>query len=672
MKRLLILTVVLLALTSVFFTGCTKNSTVGTKGNSEVYVEFDGGTITKADFNERVNALPEQQQESLNMSGRQVEFLELLAKEQAFYKKAIQLGYDKDPEVLKIIEEKLKQHYLNGYYEKMIRSKINITDKDVREYYDDNIDTFAEAPIASIRYIQTSTIEEANKTLADLAKGIPYETVATVKNINTYAKSNNNIISNIRNNGYIAGIGTDTELDSLIFSYPADKDKFYGPIKTTTGIHIFSVISKKDGYTKSFEEVEADARMKTKPAKEREMNNLYMEKIKKRLSIKIDEEVLNRVNFTDLASNDSILTEVVLSSRKADFDWTVEKLLNNFKGISKQEQGFVAQMPQAEVLDHILSKEIYYYMLKKEKYDLELNKEPKFARSRTTILLTYAYKQLVTDSLTVTEQDIEEYYDRNKDKFSKPSYRDVEILTFASEKVARKALKKYLQAVKKDDTSKIKKIMKDYALNSFDKRISNKTFNNGIVPNFGRDEILNNAIWNLPVNEVSDIVPVKRDNQVCFFRTININPIEYKPLNHVQPQIEGQLKRAAASARFDSLIDAYFKEFHFVIHKNRLKPDTDVKTIFELAEKQSKLGKHKDALLYYDQIIQNYKDGVNDYKATFMKGFTQSEYMKDKTGAIMTFTKFLKEFPEGDLNDDATFMLKELKGETPKFEIPND
>ncbi len=386
-------------------------------------------------------------------------------------------------------------------------------------------------------------------------------------------------------------------------------------------------------------------------------------------NLSIDSENLAKIDFMNLANNNDIIEASVITSDLDSFNWTVEDVLTAFNSVPRQERMFITQNSNQEILDHVLSKEIYFYNLKAEGFDKELNEQPKYKNSIRTFLLTYAYKKLITDTIEITDADIEDFYQENKEKFAKPGFRKVEILNFASEEVASQAYDEYIVAVRNSDTKKIKEIMEQYAINSFDKRIADKTFRNGIVPNFGRDNILSEAIWNLPVNEVSDITPVKRGNNFAIFRTLEETPKKYKELGAVIPQIQNNLTRSKSKEKFDNLIDQYMKEYNFVVHQDKLHPRATADELFALAEKQAKLGKFKDTILYYQQIVNNYQNGKDDYKAMFMIAFTQSEYVQDKEAAIKAFEEFIEKYPQGELNDDATYMLKELKGEG-SIEIP--
>ena len=74
----------------------------------------------------------------------------------------------------------------------------------------------------------------------------------------------------------------------------------------------------------------------------------------------------------------------------------------------------------------------------------------------------------------------------------------------------------------------------------------------------------------------------------------------------------------------------------------------------------------KDAIMFYDQIINNFKNNSDDYKASFMKAFLVAEEMKQTDLALQLFKDFLQKYPAGDLNESAQFMIDSLEGKIPE------
>jgi TolA-binding protein len=73
------------------------------------------------------------------------------------------------------------------------------------------------------------------------------------------------------------------------------------------------------------------------------------------------------------------------------------------------------------------------------------------------------------------------------------------------------------------------------------------------------------------------------------------------------------------------------------------------------------------AIKIYQEILKYFPAGTKRDKASFLIGFVYSEQLKDYTKAKEAFEKFIKEYPQSDLKDDAEFMLNNL-GKEPELE----
>jgi len=82
----------------------------------------------------------------------------------------------------------------------------------------------------------------------------------------------------------------------------------------------------------------------------------------------------------------------------------------------------------------------------------------------------------------------------------------------------------------------------------------------------------------------------------------------------------------------------------------KLPPEKD---LFNQAQQHEISQNYLKALESYQFIMDNYKNSADRYKAVFMKGYIQMEYLKDNKKAVEAFDQLLSEYPESDLADDA-------------------
>jgi len=84
------------------------------------------------------------------------------------------------------------------------------------------------------------------------------------------------------------------------------------------------------------------------------------------------------------------------------------------------------------------------------------------------------------------------------------------------------------------------------------------------------------------------------------------------------------------------------------------------KEFFDYAQKAQDEENPEFAIKLYDEILDFFPESPNREKAFFLKGFVYSEQLKDYTKAKEIYEKFIKDYPESELKDDAEFMLENL------------
>ena len=82
----------------------------------------------------------------------------------------------------------------------------------------------------------------------------------------------------------------------------------------------------------------------------------------------------------------------------------------------------------------------------------------------------------------------------------------------------------------------------------------------------------------------------------------------------------------------------------------------DEKTLFEQAQKFEASGNYAEALDLYNTFIGHYRQSEFRYKAMFMAGYIQMEYLKNSKKARKMFERLIKEYPDCDLADDAKYL----------------
>lgn len=660
-----LLTIALLALgTALCFAADPEPAAVANQNlinDSDVLAEYDGGVITRQELDAKISKLPPNAQGRYRTVEGQKQVLEIMAVENAFMAKALQLGIDEDPEVLDRIEAAKKQFFIQEYYKRNVGDLVVVTEEDKREYYNNNKQAFYVHPYIHISYIQAEDEASALEALEKLNEGRLFAEVSDEYNVNTYAKNLRGEIKNIRLNGNIPGVGNDYELEDHIAASEADSTRFYGPYETATGWHIFRTNQYTEGRQKSFEEVQPELDQRTRPGVEARMLDGLIESLKEKYSVVVDTTHIAQIDLFDPAKNSEIEDTPLVTSSNEELNITVKTLLENFSRMPQQEQLFYTKGEGArQLLDQELIRQLMYVDAKGQKYSKYLEDNEDFQQVKRYHILNETFRRLVVDAIEVADEETKAYYDEHPQDFTKPAKRSIEALWFDDAKTAKKALKKYKRYVKKDDTEKIDELIEEYSTKPKLARLDN-IYDNGIITGIGPDEEFSQKVWD---NEVGYISPVFESSRgdILFFRLVGHTPETIQSFTEVEPRISGLLRNQKQKEKQEEVTQQLFEEFNMVTYPERLTLQLSANELFDLADNSAKQRNYNDAVTYYDQIIQSYKNGSDDYRASFMKAFIIAEELKDEERALRLFREFLDTFPEGDLKESAQFMIDSIEG----------
>lgn len=631
---------------------------------SDILAEYDGGKILRKDLETKISKLPQNYQGRYRTVEGQTEVLNIMAVEEAFYQKALKMGLDKDPTVLSRLADVDKRFYIQEYYNRNVSELVVVTDADLQDFYNQNLSTFYLNPYITIDYLQAEDEATAKKALAELKRGKSFGEVSEKYNINAYAKSLKGRIKSIRLNGNIPGIGNDPDLENMIKSSRADTLTYVGPAQTSTGWHIFRTVEMIPGRQKEFAEVKPEIEQRMRPTKERETLDALILKLKEKYSVVTDTSLVARIDLKTRANNDAILNSNVVTSPHPELNVSVKQILDSYDKIPPQEQIFITKGGGITLLvDQEVIQNLLYMEGKAHGYEQYFKDNEDYLATRRMYVLRKAFEELVVSSIEVTPEEISARYNADLEQYAVPAHRSIEVLFFTDKKVANKAWKKYNAAYKKKNNAKMQEVIKKYSSNPDGALLQNQ-YQNGVVTGIGPDQEFSNMIWNNPVGYLSPVFTNARGD-IVFFRTLDETAKTYRPQVEAEPRIYGTIKKEKEKARQDAVTEQLFVEFNMRKYPERVKLLMTAEELFDQADSAARQRNFKDAIVFYDQIINNFPNFTDDYKASFMKAFLVAEEMKNTDLALQLFKDFLIKYPSGDLNESARFMIDSLEGKIP-------
>ncbi|MFO7524924.1 MAG: peptidyl-prolyl cis-trans isomerase [Ignavibacteriaceae bacterium] len=203
-------------------------------------IAFDGFNITDYKLN-FVRA-------SLDLTTRRVIEYEL------FYREGIKRGYQDLPEVKNEVERWV-DNYLFQKLQNRIVDSINVTDQEVKDYYEMLNQPKHFPVIVNIIEVLTSELEIVDTVLAELNKGTDIKLLAARYSERDFTAGRNGEFGRfaVTSHGEIGRIAETMEIGDI-----------YGPLKVPEGYSIFKLIEKYDEYIeplKPFEQVKEQYRM---------------------------------------------------------------------------------------------------------------------------------------------------------------------------------------------------------------------------------------------------------------------------------------------------------------------------------------------------------------------------------------------------------------------------
>lgn len=245
--------------------------------DNKVLALVNGKEITQEIFDFTISKFPEERKNHFTTDSGSKELLDQIISWELVYNYAKDSGLEKNDNYLFQLEE-AKKAIMGQIVIQEVLSKVAIDDKEVLDYYNQNIDYFNESEQISAKHILVATEEKANEVLEAINKGISFEDAA-IEYSSCPSKEKGGSLG-------IFGRGMMVpEFEEVAFN--AEIGVITKPVKTQFGYHLILVEQKIEPKTKSFEEVKD--MIKSHMIQEKQ-NHTYMEfinNLKNKYSVEI-------------------------------------------------------------------------------------------------------------------------------------------------------------------------------------------------------------------------------------------------------------------------------------------------------------------------------------------------------------------------------------------------
>jgi len=232
--RLVALWVGLLALVALFV-GCEQPQQPGAKpqppsqaakpappeqeGQKVVLAKIGDVVITQDDLDQEIADIPIYMQRKFKTKSGKLELLNRMVENELLAKAAVDAGLDKDPAIMRKIEQSRKKILQNEYYRRYLRNRVGVPDEKIKEYYEAHKDKYKTKARARVRMILFNDEQAAQKTLAELRKNPDkFAELAKARSKDELTARSGGLIGWVTDGGYIRGLGRDPQVNKAIFS----------------------------------------------------------------------------------------------------------------------------------------------------------------------------------------------------------------------------------------------------------------------------------------------------------------------------------------------------------------------------------------------------------------------------------------------------------------------
>ncbi|MDD4527785.1 MAG: peptidylprolyl isomerase [Candidatus Margulisbacteria bacterium] len=217
----------------------------------KVILRVGDSTLTQSQLDEKIAALPQQYQEYYSsIDGKKI-LIDSIKKEYLVYEMSNKAKYDTNKEVLAQIENIKKQVMVAQYLKDNIESKIKVSAKDAKKYYDENKDMFKKDDQIKARHILVATEKEAKDIIAKLNKGESFQALAREFSMDPGSKVNGGDL------GWFAKGQMVKPFETAAFALKKG-EYTKQEVQTQYGYHVIFVEDKKDAEQLAYKDVSTE------------------------------------------------------------------------------------------------------------------------------------------------------------------------------------------------------------------------------------------------------------------------------------------------------------------------------------------------------------------------------------------------------------------------------
>ena len=276
---------------------------VGLKAHlGDTLLTFKGGVWTIGDFLQKLKDIPVANRPVYRNSKKLYNDIGILLRNETLAKIALKKRLDRRPEAQKEFAEK-RDDVLYSKMLMVLLDTVQVTDADVRKYYQTHPEEFTEPEKVNIREILLRTRPEAEKILQRIRNGEDMAALAKKYSIRQWAAKRGGEFGYFSKNGH-------GKLGEIAVSLPVGT--LYGPLEIAGGpphggYSVFKVIGKRPPHKLPFSKIKDDLKQRLLQNRRSAVLNQFTQKLKKKFYVKARYDLLKKVKTIDDNNNAPLL-----------------------------------------------------------------------------------------------------------------------------------------------------------------------------------------------------------------------------------------------------------------------------------------------------------------------------------------------------------------------------
>lgn len=256
------------------------------QSKDEVILKAGSSKLTKKDLQEDLKTLPPQTKAFLASPEGINRLKDELIKREVLYEEAKKKDLAKSDEFKRRLEEFKKITLINMLLEQELKNIQQVTEKDAKDYYEKNKDQFIKPTEVRLSQIVVKSEDDAKKVYERVDKGEDFAKIAKELSKDDKTKASGGDM------GFFKKGQLESQIENLAFSLK--KGQVSMPLNRKDGIYIFKVTDVK-GTPVEFEQIKQQLMEQLKAKKQQDWFNSYIEELKKKHKVEINEKTLQEM-----------------------------------------------------------------------------------------------------------------------------------------------------------------------------------------------------------------------------------------------------------------------------------------------------------------------------------------------------------------------------------------